>query len=32
MDRENRGVVLNRIKEITLETFQRHYSEEINLL
>ncbi|CAD8211478.1 unnamed protein product [Paramecium octaurelia] len=32
MDRENRVAVLNRIKEITLETFQRHYSEEILLL
>ncbi|CAD8126449.1 unnamed protein product [Paramecium sonneborni] len=32
IDRENRGAVLNRIKEITLETFQKHYSEEILLL
>ncbi|CAD8127503.1 unnamed protein product [Paramecium sonneborni] len=32
IDRENRGAVLNRIKEITLETFQRHYSDEIHLL
>ncbi|CAD8114985.1 unnamed protein product [Paramecium primaurelia] len=32
MDRENRVAILNRIKEITLETFQRHYSEEILIL
>lgn len=32
MERDNRAVVLNRIREITLEAFQRANQEEVLLL